>query len=77
MWVKIYLPILYEAANDYHHTGDKSRSFKAMKHDILHKGIPVTMRGQAWPLLVKNRLRVNSHLFEFYKNFKESDLGKK
>ena len=63
-------------AEDYNEIDRKSRTFKAIKYDIVNKGIPITMRGQAWPLLVKNKLRINSHLFEVYKNFKNSVVGK-
>ena len=69
-WVKIYLPLLKEYAEDYQQSWGKGRPFKAMKRDIISKGIPVTMRGQAWPLLIRNKLRINSNLFEYYKNFK-------
>ena len=43
-WVKVYLPVLKENAEDYHGADSRNR-YKAIKYDIVHKGIPVTMRG--------------------------------
>ena len=40
-----------------------------MSADIKSNGIPLTMRGQAWPLLVNNRLRITSQIYEYYKNY--------
>ena len=73
--MKVYLPLLKESAEDYNQIWGKGKAFKAMKHEIIKNGIPVTMRGQAWPLLIRNKLRINSNLYEFYKNYKTSPLG--
>ena len=40
-----------------------------MNHEIKHKGIPLTMRGQAWPLLVGNKTRVTPQQFEHFKSY--------
>ena len=40
-----------------------------MNHEIKHSGVPLTMRGQAWPLLVQNRIKMTPQLYEYYKNF--------
>ena len=70
-WVKVYLPLLKEINDGYERLPGSGRIRKQMNHDIKHNGIPITMRGQAWPLLIGNKSRVTAHLFEFYKSMPE------
>ena len=70
-WVKVYLPLLKEMNDGYERLPGSGRIRKQMNHEIKHNGIPITMRGQAWPLLIGNKSRVTAHLFEFYKSMPE------
>jgi hypothetical protein len=42
---------------------------KTLVNEIQQNGIPVPLRGQLWPILVRNKLRINSQLFEIFKMF--------
>ena len=68
-WVKIYLPLLKEMADGYVRLPGSGKLRKQLNHEIRHKGIPLTMRGQAWPLLVGNKTRVTPQIFEYYKTY--------
>ena len=68
-WVKLYLPLLREMADGYVRLPGSGRIRKQMAHDMKHNGIPLTMRGQAWPLLIGNKIRVTPQLYEHYKNY--------
>lgn len=56
-------------AEGYVRMPGSSKTWKQLSHDIKHGGIPLTMRGQAWPLLIGNKSRVTASLFEYYKNY--------
>ena len=73
--MKLYLPLLKEKADGYVRMPGSPKTQKQMSHDIKHGGIPLTMRGQAWPLLVGNKTRVTSSLYEHYKNFMYASLA--
>lgn len=59
-WVKQYLPLLKEIDDGYVRLPGSGKLRTQMNHDIKHLSIPLTMRGQAWPLLVGNRTRVTA-----------------
>ena len=69
LWVKVYLPLLREIADGYVRLPGSGSIRKQMTHDIKHNGIPITMRGQAWPLLIGNKIRVTPQLYEHYRNY--------
>lgn len=46
-------------------------SYKRLRREI-RQGIPVPLRRQVWQLLIENKLRVSSFMFQY---FKDSDLN--
>mmetsp|Transcript_6734 Transcript_6734/g.10826 ORF Transcript_6734/g.10826 Transcript_6734/m.10826 type:complete len:92 (-) Transcript_6734:702-977(-) len=40
---------------------------KKVKTEILQKGIPMCYRGQVWSALIGNSLKINSHIYQVFK----------
>ena len=67
LWFKSFIPLIRDQPSNIF------RENKKLKEDIMN-GIPVPMRGHAWIALVRNELRISSHLFHV---FKEMQCGTK
>jgi hypothetical protein len=80
LWVSTYIPMIEQACeitwcNEQGMPGiatyEQTRSLLSSQFikEIQTNGIPVPLRGQLWPILIKNKMRINSQLFEIFRNF--------